>query len=233
MDLRGPGVEIRPIISMNGAHHFNEVILDDAFVPDAMVFGEIGDGWQQVTSELGFERSGPERFLSTFMLLAAARRADGVTTSFRAMPTWAAWWRASPACTRCRPPWRARWSATNPPTWPAAVVKVLGTTTEGDIAEFADLHRRPDPDSAFSETGDGRRRPASGLYPARRDQRGAARRDRAGTGDAMTARAAVDRPLVDMMNAVFAEYRETHPPTARSDATPNCGDASTSSAWSG
>lgn len=45
VDLRGPGVEIRPIVSMNGgAHHFNEVLLDGAFVPDAMVFGEIGQG---------------------------------------------------------------------------------------------------------------------------------------------------------------------------------------------
>ncbi len=67
----GPGVEVRPIISMNGGHHFNEVILDEAFVPDDMVFGEIGDGWRQVTSELSFERSGPERFLSTFTVLAA------------------------------------------------------------------------------------------------------------------------------------------------------------------
>lgn len=66
----GPGVEVRPIISMNGGHHFNEVILDDAFVPDDMVFGQIGNGWQQVTSELSFERSGPERLLSTFVLLA-------------------------------------------------------------------------------------------------------------------------------------------------------------------
>ncbi|BCI87190.1 hypothetical protein NIIDMKKI_23960 [Mycobacterium kansasii] len=72
VDLRSAGVEIRPIISMNGDHHFNEVILDKAFVPDGMVFGEIGDGWQQVTSELSFERSGPERFLSTFVLLASA-----------------------------------------------------------------------------------------------------------------------------------------------------------------
>jgi len=76
VDLRGPGVEIRPIISMNGAHHFNEVILDEAFVPDDMVFGEIGNGWAQVTSELAFERSGPERFLSTFPLLAACAQRD-------------------------------------------------------------------------------------------------------------------------------------------------------------
>src|SRR5690606_28432667 len=67
----GPGVEVRPIVSMNGGHHFNEVILDAAFVPEDMVFGEIGDGWSQVTSELSFERSGPERLLSTFPLLAA------------------------------------------------------------------------------------------------------------------------------------------------------------------
>jgi len=54
VDLRGPGVDIRPIVSMTGAHHFNEVILDAAFVPDTMVFGEIGQGWRQVISELAF-----------------------------------------------------------------------------------------------------------------------------------------------------------------------------------
>lgn len=70
LDLHGTdGVEIRPIISMTGEHHFNEVILDGAFVPDEMVVGRIGDGWHQVTSELALERSGPERFLSTLPLL--------------------------------------------------------------------------------------------------------------------------------------------------------------------
>lgn len=70
LDLHGtPGVEIRPILSMTGEHHFNEVILDGAFVPDEMVVGQIGDGWHQVTSELALERSGPERFLSTLPLL--------------------------------------------------------------------------------------------------------------------------------------------------------------------
>ena len=39
------------------------------FVADADVFGEIGDGWHQVTAELSFERSGPERILSTAPLL--------------------------------------------------------------------------------------------------------------------------------------------------------------------
>jgi alkylation response protein AidB-like acyl-CoA dehydrogenase len=68
------GVRIEPIVLMSGAHHFNEVILDSVFVPDADVLGEVGDGWQQVTSELSFERSGPERILSTGPLLFSAIR---------------------------------------------------------------------------------------------------------------------------------------------------------------
>jgi acyl-CoA dehydrogenase len=62
---------------MSGAHHFNEVLFDQVFVPDADVLGEVGNGWHQVTSELSFERSGPERILSTGPLLFAAVRALG------------------------------------------------------------------------------------------------------------------------------------------------------------
>ncbi|MUL47788.1 acyl-CoA dehydrogenase, partial [Mycobacterium sp. CBMA360] len=66
-----PGVTIEPIVQMNGEHHFNEVLFDDVALTDADVLGTVGDGWHQVTSELGFERSGPERFLSTATLLFA------------------------------------------------------------------------------------------------------------------------------------------------------------------
>jgi alkylation response protein AidB-like acyl-CoA dehydrogenase len=71
VDLAAPGVAIRPIRLLTGEHHFNEVVLDRVSVPDEMVLGRIGDGWGQVTAELAFERSGSERFLSTFPLLAA------------------------------------------------------------------------------------------------------------------------------------------------------------------
>jgi len=67
--LPDPAVRIRPIRLLSGEHHFNEVVLDGVFVPDDMVLGEAGEGWRQVTAELAFERSGPERFLSTFPLL--------------------------------------------------------------------------------------------------------------------------------------------------------------------
>jgi hypothetical protein len=69
VDLSSPGVTIRPIHLMTGEHHFNEVFLEDVFVSDDMVIGEIGNGWNQGMTELAYERSGPERFLSTYPLL--------------------------------------------------------------------------------------------------------------------------------------------------------------------
>ncbi|MGY4710662.1 acyl-CoA dehydrogenase family protein [Mycolicibacterium sp. CBM1] len=67
-------ITISPIVLMSGEHHFNEVTFDEVFVSDANVLGEIGAGWHQVTAELSFERSGPERILSTAPLLTALVR---------------------------------------------------------------------------------------------------------------------------------------------------------------
>ncbi|MQA17347.1 MAG: acyl-CoA dehydrogenase, partial [Pseudonocardiaceae bacterium] len=69
VDLRAPGVTVNPVRLLDGEHHFNEVVLDDVAVPASMVLGRIGAGWEQVTAELVYERSGPERFLSVFPLL--------------------------------------------------------------------------------------------------------------------------------------------------------------------
>ena len=71
LDLQAPGVTIRPIRAMTGEPHFCEMHFEDAFVPDDMLIGEAGQGWAQVMSELAYERSGPERFLSTYPLFAA------------------------------------------------------------------------------------------------------------------------------------------------------------------
>ena len=65
------GVTIEPILLMDGEHHFNEVLLTDVFVPDTDVLGRIGNGWHQVTAELAYERSGPERVLSTAPMILA------------------------------------------------------------------------------------------------------------------------------------------------------------------
>lgn len=146
----GPGVDVRPIVSMNGRHHFNEVILDEAFVADDMVFGTIGAGWSQVTSELSFERSGPERFLSTFPVLAMCAE----TTAGRQVPHDATLGRLvarvaglHQMCTAVAGALERR----EPADVAAAVVKLLGTTTEGDIADFADLRAGDETDRQFRD----------------------------------------------------------------------------------
>ncbi|UPW84399.1 acyl-CoA dehydrogenase family protein [Lysinibacillus sp. Ag94] len=69
VDLHAEGVTVVPIKFLTGEHHYNEVFFDNVFVPDNMVVGEIGNGWAQGLAELAFERSGPERILSTFPLI--------------------------------------------------------------------------------------------------------------------------------------------------------------------
>jgi alkylation response protein AidB-like acyl-CoA dehydrogenase len=73
IDMASPGVSCHPIELLSGAHHFNEVVLSQVFVSDEQVLGTVGDGWIQVTHELAHERSGPERILSSYPLLEAAR----------------------------------------------------------------------------------------------------------------------------------------------------------------
>lgn len=75
IDLSTPGIAIRPIISMSGEHHFNEVVFDNVFLPDSSLLGKLDAGWAQVTAELAYERSGPERFLSSFVLFVELIRA--------------------------------------------------------------------------------------------------------------------------------------------------------------
>jgi alkylation response protein AidB-like acyl-CoA dehydrogenase len=77
LDLKSPGLEIRPVINLLGEHHFNEIFLTDVFVPDWLLLGKEGNGWNQVTSELSFERSAPDRFLVFFQMLREMVRMAG------------------------------------------------------------------------------------------------------------------------------------------------------------
>lgn len=84
IDLSRPGIQIRPILNLAGDHYFNEVVFTDCFVPDAALVGEEGAGWRQVMSELAFERSGPERFLTASILLQQLVRMAAKRPSERA-----------------------------------------------------------------------------------------------------------------------------------------------------
>ena len=77
VDMKSPGIAVNPIIQMTGQHDFNEVVFDDVFIPDDHLLGEIDGAWKQATSELAYERSGPERFLETFYVLIELVRALG------------------------------------------------------------------------------------------------------------------------------------------------------------
>ncbi len=83
VDMKAPGITVNPIIQMTGQHDFNEVVFDDAFMPDDHVLGEIDGAWKQATSELAYERSGPERFLETFYVLIELIRALGPEPDLR------------------------------------------------------------------------------------------------------------------------------------------------------
>jgi alkylation response protein AidB-like acyl-CoA dehydrogenase len=135
VDLSLPGITVNPIRILDGGHHFNEVVFDDVVVPGDMLLGEEGNGWHQVTAELAFERSGPERFLSTYPLVAEfARRvaADpdpaGLATlgrlSARVLALRQMSLRIAGALDRGELP-----------DIPAALVKDVGTTFEADVID--------------------------------------------------------------------------------------------------
>jgi alkylation response protein AidB-like acyl-CoA dehydrogenase len=85
VDLSLPGVTIRPIQDQSGDSHFCEVFFEEVQLAPEALIGKEGEGWAQVTAELAFERSGPERLYSSIVLfdewLAFVRTRHGRTTS--------------------------------------------------------------------------------------------------------------------------------------------------------
>jgi alkylation response protein AidB-like acyl-CoA dehydrogenase len=88
IDLKQPGISVRPIVDLAGDAHFSEVAFDDVLLGEDALVGEEGSGWKQVNAELAFERSGPERFYSSIVLLdlwAETLRRTGATAQETAL----------------------------------------------------------------------------------------------------------------------------------------------------
>jgi acyl-CoA dehydrogenase len=83
VNMNAPGITVNPIYQMTGKPGFNEVVFVDAFLYDDHAIGEIDGAWKQATSELAYERSGPERFLDTFYVLPELIRTLGPEPDLR------------------------------------------------------------------------------------------------------------------------------------------------------
>jgi alkylation response protein AidB-like acyl-CoA dehydrogenase len=135
VDLSLPGITVNPIRILDGGHHFNEVVFEDAVVPGDMLLGEEGNGWHQVTAELAFERSGPERFLSTYPLVAEFARRVADNKHPAALETLGRLSARLLALRQLSLRIAAALDRGELPDIPAALVKDVGTTFEGDVIE--------------------------------------------------------------------------------------------------
>jgi alkylation response protein AidB-like acyl-CoA dehydrogenase len=151
VDLTLPGITIRPIYDLAGEHHFNEVVFQDLFLPTEALIGTPGGGWRQVTSELAYERSGPERFLSTFVLLTELIRALGPNPSERAAIAVGRLTGQIMILRRLSRSVAGMLQAGQDPAIQAALVKDLGTTLEQEIPEIARLLLETEPMPASSD----------------------------------------------------------------------------------
>jgi alkylation response protein AidB-like acyl-CoA dehydrogenase len=136
VDLRSPGITIRPIINLAGSHDFNEVVFQDAFVPEDLRVGAEGDGWKQVTTELAFERSGPERYLSSIALILELIRAVGASPEPRAAEVVGRLVTQLATLRQMSLSVAGMLQAGQNPNLEAAVVKDVGTTFEQSVPEI-------------------------------------------------------------------------------------------------
>ncbi len=152
VDLRAEGVAVRGIPFLDGSLDFNEVVFTDVFVPDDLVLGEVGNGWAQSTSELAYERGGPDRWLSTYIVAEQFLRehpepdAEQVRWLGAAVARW--WVLRHMSLTIAR-----RLDAGLDAAVEAALVKEMGTRFEQDVLEalerLVDLEPSPESSSLF------------------------------------------------------------------------------------
>jgi alkylation response protein AidB-like acyl-CoA dehydrogenase len=93
IDMKSPGVTVRPIVTIDGAHEVNEVFFDDVRVPGENLVGEVNKGWDYAKFLLSHERTGiarvgrSKRELERLKSIARSEQVDGVplieTRAFR------------------------------------------------------------------------------------------------------------------------------------------------------
>jgi len=135
VDLHDPNVTVSPIVDLAGEVSFNQVIFDDVLIPDDRVVGEPGNGWAQVMSELDYERSGPERFLSAFRVIVEFIRAVGATPDNKQAEVIGRLVAHLMTLRNMSISVAGMLQAGNSPNVEASLVKDLGTNFEKEVAE--------------------------------------------------------------------------------------------------
>lgn len=151
IDLKAPGVTVRPIVDLTGDAHFAEVFFENVELGEDALVGAEGEGWKQVVAELAFERSGPERIYSSAVLLdawirhlQAVGRSDCAALVGRLTAELATLRAMSIACT-------ARLVAGESPVVEASIVKDRGTGFEQELPVVIGDDLAAHPDEAVSE----------------------------------------------------------------------------------
>ena len=137
VDLSLPGISVRPIADLTGHEHFNEVVFDDALLPHDALIGAEGQGWSQVTAELAYERSGPERFLSSLALLKQLVATAGPAPSERVAIALGRLTARLHVLRRLSLSVATQLQQGQNPALEAALVKDIGAVFEQDIPEIA------------------------------------------------------------------------------------------------
>ena len=115
LDMKMPGIEIRPLYDMTNRHTFNEMFFDNVRIPRDCLVGELNRGWYIAAATLDFERSGINRVVAGIRIL---RRAGGLRAGRqrstgaahrrrrRAATSWQSWGSSSTAGRLLRIGWR-------------------------------------------------------------------------------------------------------------------------------
>jgi alkylation response protein AidB-like acyl-CoA dehydrogenase len=151
VDMKSEGLSVKPIANLTGESHFNEVFFDDVFVPENRLIGAEGGGWAQVGAELAYERSGPERYLSSIRLFLEFLRVVGDEPSEVERQLIGAMTARMWTLRQMSLSVMGKLVAGENPAVAAAVVKDLGTTFEQDIPRDVQAIAQSD-DEAFQRT---------------------------------------------------------------------------------
>jgi len=151
VDMRRPGITVRPLSDLTGGEHFNEITFDDVLLTRDDLIGIKGEGWSQVMAELALERSGPERFLSSIQALVELIRAVSSQPSDEARVVIGRLVAGLVTLRKMSLSVAGTLQAGRDPMLEASVVKDLGTGFEQPLPEIVQALLAVEPDESGSD----------------------------------------------------------------------------------